>query len=192
MERRKFVVGLGSLAAGASVTMSTGALSATEANRHMTGTVADDGSAYVRMYGTSQHGKHVDESGTEISLDFGDVGDGDGLNANATSWFDHVFFVEINSPEGSPSSLSDYEFWIELNVTQNSGDIDFYRGQDRNNSIVGKSNRVGFWSGGGDRGSVGVMFDLQGTGLSDGDDLENHFGVPSGQNLFTVHVDNKA
>lgn len=193
MQRRKFVAGLGALAGGASVAMGTGALSATEANRHLTGNIAHDNNAYTRLYGTSQHGHHVEYRNGQLHVNFtAGNGDGIGVNSNASSWFDHVFFVEIDDVEGSPMSEGDYEFWIELNVSRNAHRIDFYRGQQRGNSIVGEGNRVGFWSGGGSRGSVGIMLDLEGIDLNDYDSIEDVFGVTDGQDLFTVHVDNKA
>jgi hypothetical protein len=197
MKRRKFVVGLGSLAAGASVVTGTGALTTTEIDRGMTGVIADDTtSAYVKLApsnGTNNNGAHVDASGTEIVLDFTASGGngGDGLNANSKNWFDRVFKVTLNDPDsknaaGSSTTIdpSQYDFWITKDVKKRASRLDFYRDGVPGSSVVGNSNAI-------DLGSsysrpVGVMINLMGLNLSAGDTLEKVFGAdPS----FHVHIE---
>ena len=196
MQRRKFIAGLGALAGGAGVAMGTGALSATEANRHMTGRVVNDSDAYVSMYGTWENGHYVEtdrgRNDKEIALDFSEAGNGDGLNDNAVSHFDNVFHVGIESPADN-AEPGDYEFWFTMpEHVMESERIDFYRGQQRDNSLVGKNNRVTPWSGSdGERISVGVTIDLRGADLPKSQTLEDYFGVNDGKDFFTVHVDNK-
>jgi hypothetical protein len=201
MQRRKFVVGLGSLAAGASAVMGTGALSKTEIDRGMTGVIAPDtNSAYVSLApsnGSNNNGAHVDTSGTEITLDFTGSGGngGDGLNANSKNWFDRVFKVTLNDPDsknspGSSTTIdpSKYDFWITKDVKKRGSRLDFYRDGVPSSSIVGSGNAITLGSSSGSSYSrpVGVMINLMGLNLSTGDTLEKVFGSdPS----FRVHIE---
>jgi hypothetical protein len=191
MQRRKFVVGLGSLAAGASAVMGTGALSKTRIDRGMTGGVADDSNAYVKLAGANgknQNAAHVDDSGTEIVLDFGDIGNGAGLNANSKNWFDRVFKatlqdVDVESSSG-PLDSTDYDFWITKDVSKRASRLDFYQADSRNNSIVGSGNSTNL--NGGKARRVGVMINLLGLNLTSSNTLEDVFGAnPS----FSIHIE---
>lgn len=197
MQRRKFVVGLGSLAAGGSAAMSTGALTQTEIKRGMTGTIADDtDSAYVTLRksnGANNNGAHADTSGTEIQLDFtGDGGTGgDGLNANSKNYFDRVFKVVLNDVDSKNSAgssdiidPSDYNIYISKDVNTRSGRLGFYQNGAPNNSLVGSANSAELSDN--YARSVGVELDLIGLNLSAGDTLETVFGPdPS----FSVHIE---
>ena len=197
MQRRKFVVGLGSLAAGGSAAMSTGALTQTQIKRGMTGTIADDtSSAYVTLKksnGSNNNGAHADTSGTEIELDFTGSGGtgGSGLNANSKNHFDRVFKVVLNDVDSMNSAgnsdtiaPSEYDIYISKDVNKRSGRLGFYQNGAPNNSLVGSANSAEL-SGTYTR-SVGVELDLIGLNLSAGDTLEKVFGTdPS----FTVHIE---
>ncbi|HKL28377.1 MAG TPA: hypothetical protein VJ898_03820, partial [Natrialbaceae archaeon] len=56
MDRRKFLVGMGSLAAGGAAVMGTGAFNSTDIRREVSVNVADDNQAYVSFDPTS--GQH--------------------------------------------------------------------------------------------------------------------------------------
>lgn len=188
MKRRKFVVGLGSLAAGASAVTGTGALSKTRIDRGMTGKVADDySSAYVEIgpaNGVNTNGQHADTSGAEIVLDFGDIdGNGDGLNADSKNWFDRVFKVTLQD-EDQNLDPEDYDIWITKDVSKRSGRLDFYQADARNNSLVGESNSSTL--NGGYSRRVGVMINLLGLDLDATNTLEDVFGDdPS----FSIHLE---
>jgi hypothetical protein len=196
MQRRKFVVGLGSLAAGASAVMGTGALSKTQIDRGMSGAIANDSNAYVKLApsnGNNNNGAHVDDSGTEIVLDFTSSGGngGNGLNANSKNWFDRVFKVTLQDPDstgsgGSSNTVagSDYDIWITKDVKKRASRLYFYQNGAPNNSLVGKNNASTLSSN--HARSVGVMINLMGLNLSSSDTLETVFGSdPS----FRVHIE---
>ena len=186
MQRRKFVVGLGSLAAGGSAAMSTGALTQTDIDRDLTGAVAGDtNSAYVKLSAdgsSNNNGTHVDESGTQIKLDFGSTGGngGDGLNADAISWFDRVFEVELKDHD-SGTDPEDYKIYITKNFSKNSGRVTFYQNGAPGVNITGPSNARSL-SGAGKR-SVGLKFNLK--GIQNAQSFSTLFGS---DRSFTIHI----
>lgn len=104
MERRKFVLSVGTLAAGGSLALGTGAFSSVEAERDVGVTVADDASAYLGIQpGDGPNGNYVDTTGSDalaISLtgENDNIGDGlaggKGLNANAVTGIDEIFQIQ--------------------------------------------------------------------------------------------------
>ena len=96
MERRKFVVGLGSLAAGGAAAMGTGAFASVEATRSVNVNVAGDQSAYL---GLNQTSPYAQVNGKQLVLNFNDNNNkGDGVNADAVTTFDGVFKMTNNGP----------------------------------------------------------------------------------------------
>jgi hypothetical protein len=96
MERRKFVVGLGSLAAGGAAATGTGAFASVEATRGVSVTVAGDSSAYLGLEDTSSY---AEVNGKQLSLNFAANGNGGaGINADSVSTFDGVFRMTNNGP----------------------------------------------------------------------------------------------
>ena len=92
MERRKFVVGLGSLAAGGAAAMGTGAFNFANIERGVNVNIADDSNAFLALNDTSAY---ADGSGNQLSLTFDEnagVG-GDGINANSDYSFTGVFSI---------------------------------------------------------------------------------------------------
>lgn len=82
MNRRKFIIGAGTVATGSAVAVGTGAFSSASADRSVSVEVADDASAYLAMESTSQY---ADASGDAITLDFGTLvedGEGNDLGSN--------------------------------------------------------------------------------------------------------------
>ncbi|WP_311172425.1 DUF1102 domain-containing protein [Halobellus ordinarius] len=95
MKRRKFVVGLGSLAAGSAAAMGTGAFASVEATRTVGVNVTGDKSAYLGLEEMSPYAEH---NGKQLVLDFSDNGDGDGINPDSVTTFDGVFQMTNNGP----------------------------------------------------------------------------------------------
>jgi hypothetical protein len=98
MERRKFVLGLGTLAAGGSAAVGTGAFSNVEAQRDVGISVAGDADAYLAIEPGDENGEYLTGAGTSAAaLDFtssnSQVSGGEGLNANALSTFADVFSI---------------------------------------------------------------------------------------------------
>lgn len=94
MERRKFVIGMGSLAAGGAAALGTGAFGSADAERNARVQVVGDSSAYLQM----TEGPHTTDvvrqvSDDELSFDLGaDSGHGgSGMNQNGgIEWTDVV------------------------------------------------------------------------------------------------------
>ena len=96
MDRRKFVIGMGSLAAGGAAAMGTGAFASVEATRSVNVNVAGDGSAYLGLIDTSPY---AETNGKQMQLNFAGNGDGgSGINADSVSTFDGVFKMVNNGP----------------------------------------------------------------------------------------------
>jgi hypothetical protein len=124
MERRKFLVGMGSLAAGGAAAMGTGAFTSVTANRDIEVEVADDASAFLAIEpeNTPNGNEYadVDSDGT-VSLDFtntnnsGYSGGGDGLNKDADTTIRDILQVTNQGTQdvivgvtGLPPSMSIY------------------------------------------------------------------------------------
>jgi len=110
MERRKFVIGLGSLAAGGAAATGTGAFTTVEAERNMSVARVGDQSAYLGLTGGSADG--VDEyvsgsDGGEMSISLTGNGEGSGVNMNAVT--------TIGDPD---EPETEYAFKISNNGTQ--------------------------------------------------------------------------
>lgn len=96
MERRKFLIGVGGTAIGASALVGSGAFSSVEATRSVSVNVAGDESAYLGLEATSPY---ASIQGKQLQLNFDDNdNDGTGVNADAVSTFDGVFRITNNGP----------------------------------------------------------------------------------------------
>ena len=168
MERRKFIIGAGALATGSSAAVGTGAVSRTQADREMTINVANDSSGYIGFNtgpsGVSENRQFASIEEGEVTINFGETNDGDGLNPNSRNFFDDVFSMNNQANE-------DLEVWFELDDDL-EGIIDFYAiagndgrdGNETDRSLVGNPfgpgpNAMGV----GDSGlRVGIEVDLTG------------------------------
>ncbi|WP_411967560.1 hypothetical protein [Haloferax sp. YSSS75] len=98
MKRRKFIVGLGSLAAGASAAVGTGAFSNFQGSRSASFSIAADNNAYLGLSAPNslENGEHAKVgANNELVVNFNSDSDtgGNGLNPDAETWFDAVFQV---------------------------------------------------------------------------------------------------
>jgi hypothetical protein len=92
MQRRKFVVGMGSLAAGSAAAMGTGAFSSVSASRSVAVTVTGDAQAYLSL--ESQDERATRAGNGELELDFSSSDTGaSGLNPDARTSFLNVFSI---------------------------------------------------------------------------------------------------
>lgn len=112
MQRRKFVLGMGSLAAGGAAAMGTGAFSSVDADRDMTVQVEGDQSAYLQLTSQSEYASQGDDGTLDISFDNNDHG-GEGLNNNADTAFTDVFRIENKG-------TNEVKVWIDLTEINNS------------------------------------------------------------------------
>ena len=110
MERRKFLIGAGGAAVGASALVGSGAFSSVNADRSMVVEVEGDAGAYLRLDPSSPYAAYNGDN--LLELDFGDNGRGTGINDNADSEFVDVFRIEN---QGSQEA----KVWIDLTEINN-------------------------------------------------------------------------
>lgn len=96
MERRKFVLGLGALAAGGAAGLGTGAFDSVEADRDVSVELADDANAYLGLESESEYA--IGDTDGTIELDF--TGDnpttegGEHFNLQGITTIEEVFSVQ--------------------------------------------------------------------------------------------------
>jgi len=106
MQRRKFLIGAGSIAAGGAAVMGTGAFSQASVNeRDFEGTVTNDNSARLRLNPTV--GPYA-EQGSDGELDVSI----DGLNQNSTFTFPQLFRIHNDGTR---------TVYISINLNDNPG-----------------------------------------------------------------------
>ncbi|WP_257298014.1 DUF1102 domain-containing protein [Haloarchaeobius sp. FL176] len=170
MERRKFIAGVGSLAAGGAAALGTGAFTNVTATRNIDVEVADDASAYLRLEGdggaNSEYVTGDGNGGTlSINLDSSNAtsAGGDGVNPDAVTQIDDLFVIKNQGTQEVDVSLS--------KTGDNSSLVKFYT--DGNAYVDGQSigsNPVNL--GTGDSVTVSIEIDTEGhSGLGDGDEL---------------------
>jgi hypothetical protein len=98
MQRRKFMVGLGSLAAGGAAAMGTGAFAVTRVNRDITVSTTADDSAYLGLVPDSEY---ATLSGSKLALNFNE------LNKDADTSFRNVFYIKNNGTNSIRVQLTD-------------------------------------------------------------------------------------
>ena len=166
MQRRKFVVGMGSLAAGGAAAMGTGAFNFANIERGMNIDVVDDSSAFLALNDTSPY---ADGSGNQLSLTFDSNADvtGEGINENSDYSFTGVFSIrnQGNQPVG---------VWITDNDSNDA--VEWYGTSTNNTSdwstlMEGPGNPYSL--GIGERVFVNVVIFLQDNSYSDLPDTIN-------------------
>jgi len=171
MQRRKFLIGMGSLAAGGAAAMGTGAFTSVTATRDVDVSVADDASAYLRLEGAGGNNSHYvtsDGNGGTLSIDLSSDNatskGGDGVNPDAITQIDDLFVIENQGTQ---------EVEVTIDKTgDNSGLVEFYTDTNAyGGSPIGSSSGNGVTLGAGDSVTVSVEVDTEGSGLGDGDEL---------------------
>jgi len=129
MERRKFVIGLGSLAAGGAAATGTGALSQAAATRAVDIGVVNDSSAVLGLkndVSSLENTEYTSYENGSLQLQFGENADlsndgisGDGLNPDSTLDFDNVFRIQSQGQDTLQVS-------IDKSNLDNPEDITFY------------------------------------------------------------------
>jgi hypothetical protein len=160
MQRRKFVVGLGSLAAGGAATMGTGAFTtARTGDRSVAVTTEGDSESFLSVFpsiaeeaasgpepGKNANGRYASLTGDPgtIELHFnekasGTFPTGDGINEGSVYTFDDVFRIRNDSAvNGGPTGPTEVD--IFLNASDAPNGMKFYEGDDPSNSIQGPKN----------------------------------------------------
>ena len=117
MNRRKFLIGAGSLAAGSAAAMGTGAFTSVEADRTVTVSTAEDNNALLRLEATGDNANsaYATTNNGEISIDLGSLTgaeQGGGVNQNSTTRIFDIFTIQNQGTQpaivyAQPSSLED-------------------------------------------------------------------------------------
>lgn len=138
MKRRKFVVGLGSLAAGGAAAMGTGAFSKMNSGeRSVTVQVEDDANSFVALVpadeGDNEHGQFAEQNGDklEINVDGSNTDRGEGVNPGSEYYIDNVFTIRNES-----AGPDDHYLWISSNTAER---VDFYWGGEPSDTAEGSA-----------------------------------------------------
>jgi hypothetical protein len=206
MQRRKFLVGTGSLIAGASAAMGTGAISESAFNRDVTGRVVNDTNGYVQVVEGNKNKGLVEYQGGEAALAFNEPEDGPdpegkGLNADSINYFDGVMNIKLMHEQAGTNRNSNsqpngaYWYWI----TTPHSELKFYFDSVQSSSVQGAGNarqmqivspgnppeNIDYWL-----GRVGVCVDLEDSGLSPGDSLDSLWSGDDTED-FRIHIDDE-
>ena len=117
MERRKFLLGAGSAAVGASAVIGSGAFTSVQATRSVAVATADDSDAYLAFQqdgATNSAYVGTSDGSVFIDLDENSV-DGKGVNPNSTTQINDLFSVQNQGTQPAvvyvdPDSISDSNF----------------------------------------------------------------------------------
>jgi hypothetical protein len=133
MQRRKFIAGLGSLAAAGAAGIGTGAFTSTEVNRSMYISRAEDSQAFLKLAACdSPNGAFVYDYGDDLEVDIS--GDdwtgvsGEGVNTMAVTQFDHVFKIANQGTQEVEVAIEDSGISMPDRLT-------FYWGTDTSNDL---------------------------------------------------------
>lgn len=113
MQRRKFVLGLGSLAAGGATVFGTSAISSFNGDRKATASFTGDNNAYLTFRKGDMHGALVSQTAPKLVLNI------DRLNRDGVSTFDQVFKI-INTNPGEA---------VDVKILSNKPRLGFYFGE---------------------------------------------------------------
>lgn len=142
MNRRNVLVGLGTIVAGGGAALGTGAFSSVEADRTVSVETAGDGSAFLQLSGDGEYITN-DNSG-ELTLNLGQVNNGDGFNENAKTVVNDIVTVTNNAADGEDITVgfndggTPPEASATVNLDDSNGaalaDITFYFGSENSQS----------------------------------------------------------
>jgi hypothetical protein len=166
MNRRKFLIGMGSLAAGSAAAVGTGAFTSVQANRNFGVTIADDAQAYLAIEPASgPNGGYAYELGEDVEIELGGgIGAGspagDGVNAQALTQIDKIFKIKNQGtqPVNVKIDKSNLESASDNFTDEQVRDVlTFYRGDNPNVNDIEKG---GYTLGTGEEILVGIQVDL--------------------------------
>ncbi|RQG88828.1 DUF1102 domain-containing protein [Natrarchaeobius halalkaliphilus] len=142
MQRRKFLIGTGSTAIGASAIIGSGAFSRVEADRSLTVAAADDPDAYLGLVplDTPNSNAYVElDANGHLEIDIAtNENDGEGVNSNSITWFDGMFEI-------CNQGTADADVYIEdiAGLGEDPGEVSFYTGTGAGDGDAGLDFIVG-------------------------------------------------
>ncbi len=154
MQRRNFLVGIGSASVGGSALLGSGAFSRVESHRNVTVEVAEDPSAYLGLDKCdTPNGSYVDiddDGHLEILMNpdnptIGNSSLGSGVNSDSISNFDKVFKISNQGKEDACVWIADDDAWPTVPEGEMMGGerrVEFYLEGLRDQSLIGESNGI--------------------------------------------------
>ena len=154
MQRRNFLVGIGSASVGGSALLGSGAFSRVESHRNVTVEVAEDPDAYLGLDKCdTPNGSYVDidDNGhLEILMNpdnptIGESPLGSGVNSNSISNFDNVFQICNQGKEEACVWIADDDAWPTVPEEETMGGerrVEFYLNGFREESVIGEGNGI--------------------------------------------------
>jgi len=171
MERRKFLIGVGGASLGSSALVGSGAFSAMRAERSVSIDVVEDPNALVGLDSCpgSDNAMYsgINENG-QLYIDISEEpNEGDGVNGNSRYWFHNTFQVCNQSGHSICLWVVEHEDWPE--TSDGNPRVDFYLGDDPDESILGAANA--YELGSGECTCVGIYTNTLGLTSADVDKL---------------------
>ena len=153
MDRRKFLVGIGSASIGGSALLGTGAFSRVESQRGVTIQVAEDEFAYLGLMGCpdSANRSYTGDDGkghltVDMTPDNPTAAGGQGVNSDSSTWFDRVFQICNNGKKTVCIWIEEDEAWpvVPDGWGEHTGErrVEFYLEDERENTIIGEENAI--------------------------------------------------
>jgi len=107
MERRKFIAGIGSLAAAGAAGIGTGAFTTARVDRSISAEISGDSAAYLGL--DASISEYANQNGDKLELVFdGSNGqNGNGLNADSDTAFHNVFRIQNNGTNTIRAQVQD-------------------------------------------------------------------------------------
>ena len=180
MQRRNFLIGIGSASVGGSALLGTGAFSRVESHRAVTVAVAEDPDAYLGLdkcptpngsYTSLDGNGHLEVLMNPDNETIGDTPLGSGINSNSRSQFDNVFQICNQGKETICVHIEDDDAWPRVPDGEKAdvGErrVEFYLGDRPDISVVGEENS--FPLAVGDCVCIGIL--TRSYGLVEGDEL---------------------
>jgi len=199
MERRKFMIGAGSTAIGASAIVGSGAFtSATTGKRDVAVTTEDDSSSFLAIYtsdsdtaaddpeGTNPNGRYASETGDPgtIELHFNEDArglfpTGDGINKGSVYTFDDVFRIRNDAAvNGDPTGPTEVDVWLTVSGLPG---VEFYAEGDPDDRL-----EAAYW----ETGNKKSNFNSGESGLQVGVRIiEEEFDGDSVEGSITIHAE---
>jgi hypothetical protein len=148
MQRRKFIAGVGSLAAGAAAVTGTGAFTSVSAERSVSLSVVGDQNAYLGIE-TKSGSPYATQTNDGVELDFTGNGEGQGLNTDAFTKFNELITVRNNGSENVALWLNDGNSRSDSVESSLGGGANFVNNLANQLGATNKENSVSavfFWS----------------------------------------------
>jgi len=170
MQRRKFLIGAGSLAAGSAAVMGTGAFAVDAEDREATGTVEADDVAYLGLIPNTDDGYSYIDGDGELTVELAN------LNQKSVTQLDDVFYIQNNGTENVVVRINDLTN-SESDVSINSVPVTSDANGNTNGNDTGSEllNTFGANLAVGERIGVGVEIDLE--DVPDGESTNFQFSV---------------